>query len=818
MSNFTTSLDPNTGIGIPVFQHRGYDLLGYDLALRAGIVAVRVGDRDDKEGGIGNWMRDPGPDNDPTNSVGDLNCAFLWPRASRQINGWAFAFPATTYSADTATASGGKTCAKQSKDSTMLPLIGYTMDPDGRYKPLKAHRPKRKGKQLWPKIPNDWIGIALNSTFEAEQIEYFHPTDPRLVAVNRKGDAAMGSWVCDMGANFETDPDFYARLQSAFRVVRPKTACIPVPDDDTRPGKKHNGIAWQLMPAHCDQVWGRGLVIDRSGGGGSSTGGAGGGSDTIVALASKFETGPLFAGLVVDKHKVGMTEDGQPINSLHIPTGALFHQGSYAKDAPLEFSGDWIIPTEGPLYVPVELRYDVTQVHDHVCGAKEGLWRWEAKTFVYGPPTEGPDPKIPKVPPRPGVPTEGSTFYPNDSGEGKITRPTDVEVEPPSPYYDGSGAEAFAATPMQFAAPVLLGRPQELCRAVPDLRTHQETIYWQDLLRLDSKTPMTGRIEAFGAGQDGCGAWDYTTSPTKSRFRGGTADGGFVLLPPEVSIDDHGSSYAPAGRSRSTTYLAVGPGAYFAAGLPDLTRGDVDTGYRWGASSGKLVFDQVSAAGVVTANVVTMDTNARVGIRTATPRSSFDVAGTGGTDWTGEVRLGPTEFGGSLGLIVGTTQRANIGFMMIGRNLNGVSGADTYQTTYTQSVNVGYSALEFLYSSNAGVRIFGDTGNTTAGTVVTPREIARMTIAGVTFNEDAGDIDFRVESTTDANAIFVDASTGGITLGPSASGLRINNQADAAGAGIGTIRNTPNPLGGDPAFWLPVNIGGTVYAAPFWSL
>ena len=59
---------------------------------------------------------------------------------------------------------------------------------------------------------------------------------------------------------------------------------------------------------------------------------------------------------------------------------------------------------------------------------------------------------------------------------------------------------------------------------------------------------------------------------------------------------------------------------------------------------------------------------------------------------------------------------------------------------------------------------------------------------------------------------------GGVTLDPVNQGLRINNQASAAGAGIGTIRNTPNPIGGDPAFWLPVNIGGTVYAAPFWPL
>lgn len=48
-------------------------------------------------------------------------------------------------------------------------------------------------------------------------------------------------------------------------------------------------------------------------------------------------------------------------------------------------------------------------------------------------------------------------------------------------------------------------------------------------------------------------------------------------------------------------------------------------------------------------------------------------------------------------------------------------------------------------------------------------------------------------------------------------GLRINGQSDGAGAGVGTLTNTPNAGGGNPAFWLPVNIAGTVRYIPCWA-
>lgn len=45
-------------------------------------------------------------------------------------------------------------------------------------------------------------------------------------------------------------------------------------------------------------------------------------------------------------------------------------------------------------------------------------------------------------------------------------------------------------------------------------------------------------------------------------------------------------------------------------------------------------------------------------------------------------------------------------------------------------------------------------------------------------------------------------------------GLRINNQVSGAGASAGTLGNAP--AAGNPTFWLPINIAGTVMYCPLW--
>jgi len=127
-----------------------------------------------------------------------------------------------------------------------------------------------------------------------------------------------------------------------------------------------------------------------------------------------------------------------------------------------------------------------------------------------------------------------------------------------------------------------------------------------------SSTPITGQMAAFGAqggplqgtyGNQESGAsgdpWVYTHKPGRGKYRAGTAPGGWVILPPEVSSGDHAKGYVPPGISLSTVYFLTGPGAYFGAGIPEVANGTLQDGWSWGMDSatGDLIFrSHVSSA------------------------------------------------------------------------------------------------------------------------------------------------------------------------------------------------------------------------------
>lgn len=67
-----------------------------------------------------------------------------------------------------------------------------------------------------------------------------------------------------------------------------------------------------------------------------------------------------------------------------------------------------------------------------------------------------------------------------------------------------------------------------------------------------------------------------------------------------------------------------------------------------------------------------------------------------------------------------------------------------------------------------------------------------------------------------AAAALITIGGGGrpITLALTNQGLRLNGQASGAGAAVGTLNNAP--VAGNPAFWLPLSIAGTVRYFPGW--
>lgn len=169
-----------------------------------------------------------------------------------------------------------------------------------------------------------------------------------------------------------------------------------------------------------------------------------------------------------------------------------------------------------------------------------------------------------------GVPISTKTGKPLWTARNSARRPVQT--------YEWYDEDFYLWRPMNEGKGAILGIPQNVTREELDLRTSMGATEdeWREQM---ARRPVTSRLEPFGAeeGDD----WDYTQRPRSSRYPGGTGNGGWVLLPPEVGLEDVGSDYAPSNRSLSTPYWTIGPGAQLGFGLPDNTTGDLqDCGWR----------------------------------------------------------------------------------------------------------------------------------------------------------------------------------------------------------------------------------------------
>lgn len=94
-------------------------------------------------------------------------------------------------------------------------------------------------------------------------------------------------------------------------------------------------------------------------------------SALIVAAASSKLGGPLDVGSLEDRHRLGMTLDGDPVNSLHLSTAAPWIGLSEDHDGPLDFEGaPYQEPPDWPFTAKVHLRWDAGAMHEWVCGPK----------------------------------------------------------------------------------------------------------------------------------------------------------------------------------------------------------------------------------------------------------------------------------------------------------------------------------------------------------------------------------------------------------------------------------------------------------------
>lgn len=511
-------------------------------------------------------------------------------------------------------ATGSKNrCGVFSGSHSALPVYDSEWTPDDRFEAKSPTLPRADGKDVFPKMPKGTFGIMLAGTDEYEQHDLFFPIEPRLVAVNHAGDPAMGSLVCDLNEDFGIDPDRQARLQSMMRVLK-------------KPLGRPNGIGWNLGNSGCEDVQG-GYVVDlykgvspssptpgtdgdrpavASGGGldvdaplgglvpsGASggpvpaAGDVSGGADAtppasrVVGLVSVNEGGPFEVGSGKCKHRKGEDEDGHPYVSCHWSTKALYYRND-VEDGPLRFETTYHDGRDYSHYVKVHL------------GWAGGDWAWWTSSPWYIPPVNLPQPRL--------RPTGGTTTTGTPTRPGVPTR---AVADPVIRGFDWANSlgQAVVACAMQVATSAMLAMPQNFDPGQPALIRKPEMT--ESDVAKHSQTPVTGNMQSFGAqggsvpsgyssvnyGAEG-DPWVYTQRPELSKFPGGTAPGGWVLLPPEVGMEDEPAGFAPAGVTKSTTYFVAGPGVYFAAATPELANGGVYTGYSWGVDSttGDLIF------------------------------------------------------------------------------------------------------------------------------------------------------------------------------------------------------------------------------------
>ena len=530
------------GVGFLALQDHGWKKEGMPgLDTRSLIGAVRVTKRYRGLDEMGDYQFED-------ESLGDVIGSFLWESAaddpkggaanSREIPGWRMTpWPVRTKGPGSDTEAGPQVgCVDFDRDEIkMLPLYkwddvmfgegGATLDDRFMERPVQV---PRQGLP-WPSalFPKPWLdcyGIAVSMDNESAQDDLFLQTDPRLVAVNT-GDPQMGSLVCDLSKDCTIAK--VAPLQSAFRVATQMAGCV------------NSGpfLAWQIGMSGCEDTLG-GVLWDTTIGG---------------FLGQALGSGPMTCGAEGDKHKVAESDIGS-VNSAHISTDAYFLKNS-DYDAPLKFDDRWEGARAGPVSVEVFLEYDDEMKHPHVCGEKDGMWRWRAATYIESSTTGIPGPSEVMIPIDPGPPVLDWPNYKPIIGQ-------------PRPR-----AATWGQAITELGMPGLVFQPQFFKDGAADFRTWGNPS--RELIdRQKEDSPMTARLESFG--RQTATAWSYYNSPASGReprYPRGSAHGGIAFMPPQIGIGEYMGLDAdgdPRAHSiaHSTAAFVISDAARLALGTP----------------------------------------------------------------------------------------------------------------------------------------------------------------------------------------------------------------------------------------------------------
>lgn len=354
-------------------------------------------------------------------------------------------------------------------------------------------------------------------------------------------------------------------------------------------------------------------------------------------------------------------------------------------------------------------------------------------------------------------------------------------------------------------------------------------------------TPSSDNLRAALTDETGTGAAVFATSPTLTTPDLGTPSAATLTnatgLPVATGISGLGTGVATFLATPSSANLAsaltdeTGSGAAVFGTTPTLTTPNIATDAKFQATAAAKFYDTdnsnfvgLKAAGTVAADVTftlpTADGSAGQFLKTdGSGALSFDTpAGAGDVQGpASSVDNTVPRFDSTTGKILQTSS-------VVIDDSNNVTGVAQLDATTLDATNLEVTNIKAKDGTAAG-SIANSTGVVTLASSVltttdinggtiddtaiggsTPAAVSATTLntsGAVVFNDAGADVDFRVESDTDANAFFLDGATGNIGIGTAGYGSYFSGRKNISlGEGV-TINASAS--GGDPNLTLSSN-------------
>jgi hypothetical protein len=489
------------------------------------------------------------------------------------------------------------------------------------YAPISCN-PKRE-IEAWSHVPAGVIGISLALGDEDELSNVFLPTDQRLIA-GSGGSKFASTKVCDCeGWEISTLCNGVPEGTDRTAPLNTLTRVIPHPLQQIGPCAIQGPfLSLQLVKDACAAQLSAGCMSFQRNMGRDFTAGM---------MSHQDFGGPFDPGhRANDKHKIWQDPDGNKGNALHFSIDALWFLDEI-HDAPMKFDSDYVPSELGDNPIQVTLDYDRDSKHIFCGDEKDGIWRWSAwLNEDYSEPPSSDDPRrgperwpfppfswffdraggapggsggaftpswlygdggnpFPAQPPmaiqQDGAGTPLFTFFdPEDlvrktergherAGTERLGRTRTVEAKIVSDK--DATQRGILISHMEKSFPCVLARPQFVHKDAVDFRNWKSGKH--KALMQDSKysTPVTARLEAIGlqVGTDAPG-WTYTKEPGefRGRYNVPSAAGGFVLLSPDVGLEDHAfGSYSSADDNAEASLIIAPDSSFLKFGTPDPT-------------------------------------------------------------------------------------------------------------------------------------------------------------------------------------------------------------------------------------------------------